>query len=66
MTATWPYCVAAGGPPRDADLRGATLVTCAVSACAMEVDVTDLVKDEYFAAVLGALEHQVPSTQANT
>ena len=49
----------AGGPPRDADLPGATLVTCAVSACAMEVDITDLVKDEYFAAVLTALEQQV-------
>ena len=51
--------VVAGGPPRDADLPGATLVTCAVSACAMEVDVTELVKDEYFSAVLGALEQQV-------
>jgi hypothetical protein len=29
----------------------------------MEVDVADLVKDEYFAAVLGALEQQVPRLQ---
>jgi hypothetical protein len=50
---------AAGGPPRDANLPGANLVTCAVSACAMEVDVAELVKDEYFAAVLGALKQQV-------
>ena len=51
--------VVTGGPPRDADLPGATLVTCAVSACAMEVDVTELVRDEYFTAVLSALEQQV-------
>ena len=49
----------AGGPPRDSDLPGATLVTCAVSACAVEVDVTELVKDEYLDAVIQALKQQV-------
>ena len=34
------------------------MVTCAISACALEVDVTELVKDDYFAAVLGALKQQ--------
>ena len=44
-----------GGPPRDAPTT-ATLVTCPISSCALEVDVSKLVIDEYFGALLGELQ----------
>lgn len=43
-----------GGPDRDAT-NVLTLIVCPVSACALEIDVSQLVRDEFFASVIQAL-----------
>ena len=43
-----------GGPDRDAT-NVLTLIVCPISACALEIDVSQLIRDEFFASVIQAL-----------